>query len=131
MTSDLAKPTVVRAAPRTTVRLMGELDLLTQQALRDELRDVIDLEAPAEVIIDLTGVTFMDCSALASLIEARAHLSGRLFLHEVPAQVARLLALLGLDDMLLDLPAAERTVRSGSTAGSERARSDPEPAANE
>ena len=51
------------------------------------------------VVVDLTQVTFMDCSALGLLMSARARLGSRLWLRGVPPSVAWLLQLTGLQDM--------------------------------
>lgn len=87
--------------PERTLRLSGELDLDTQSELRAQLREVMDLRAPAVVSLDMADVTFIDCSALAPLVEARGRLGNRLLLHNASRPVARLLTLVGLSDLFV------------------------------
>jgi hypothetical protein len=53
-------------------------------------------DSSGRVIVDLSGVTFMDCSGLGPLLEAEARLGGRLSLRRVPPMVTALLHLAGL-----------------------------------
>jgi anti-anti-sigma factor len=78
---------------RTVVVLTGELDLLSVPSLRRRLR-----EAPggSEVIVDLSGVTFMDCSTVTPLLEARQRFGPRLLLRRPSPAALRLLRLTGL-----------------------------------
>ncbi|GAA2276158.1 MULTISPECIES: STAS domain-containing protein [Kitasatospora] len=79
------------------VRVGGEIDVATAPRLRQRLAAA--LEAHREVVLDLSEVTFMDCSGLGVLVQARnqADRCGRrLVLHGVGHPVARLLKLTGL-----------------------------------
>lgn len=78
------------------VRLVGEIDLDSAPRLRRALRRAAP-EATSELVVDLSGVTFMDCSGLGELLDARAHLGGGLHLRGVPQRVRDLLRLAGLD----------------------------------
>lgn len=80
---------------RTVVALAGELDVLSVPSLRRRLH-----EAPSrsEVIVDLSGVTFMDCSTLTPLLEARQRFGRRLVLRGPSPAALRLLRLTGLID---------------------------------
>ncbi|WP_030398348.1 STAS domain-containing protein [Kitasatospora purpeofusca] len=89
-----------RPAP-LVVRVGGEIDLAAAPRLRRRLTTV--LEARREVVLDLSEVTFMDCSGLGVLVRARnqADRSGkRLVLRGVGRPVARLLKLTGLSRRL-------------------------------
>ena len=55
-------------APCTIVRLGGEHDVATADAVRGALSDV---DGDAAVIVDLTGCTFADSSIIAALLQAR------------------------------------------------------------
>ncbi|MER6522897.1 STAS domain-containing protein [Streptomyces sp. NPDC001553] len=66
------------------LRLAGELDLETGSAIRDAVRNCLD-NRPALLRIDISGVSFCDCSGIAALLWAKAeagragtgfHLSG-------------------------------------------------------
>ncbi|WP_329395735.1 anti-sigma factor antagonist [Streptomyces melanogenes] len=54
-----------------TVRVTGELDLLTAPGLAIELAKARRGTQPPYVVVDLSDLTFMDCSALGPLCEAR------------------------------------------------------------
>jgi anti-anti-sigma factor len=57
-----------RCAGRVVVALRGELDVMDAA----ELPRVLSAAAPgSQVIVDLTGLAFMDCSSLSALLSAR------------------------------------------------------------
>ncbi|MFH9352183.1 STAS domain-containing protein [Kitasatospora sp. NPDC017646] len=75
----------------------GEIDLDTAPHLRREISRA--LAEHQEVVLDLSEVTFMDCSGLGVLVRARnqADRSGRrLVLRGIGRPVTRLLELTGL-----------------------------------
>jgi anti-anti-sigma factor len=80
------------------VRACGELDLATVPDLRVRLLAAVERH-PAGVVVDLSQVTFADCSALAALVAARnrARELGRPLpvLRGTPPKVARLLKATG------------------------------------
>lgn len=78
------------------VRVAGELDLASAPLLRDVLTSA-DADPAREVVVELSAVTFIDCSGLAPLLEARAKLGERLRLSGLPRAVSQLLHLVGLD----------------------------------
>ena len=88
---------------RATVHLCGELDLANVGALRAELARHLD--AGRRVLrVDATAVTFMDSVVIGALLEAsqRCQLQrGSLILTGVSARLQRVLALAGLDQVLL------------------------------
>src|SRR2546423_6094006 len=55
------------------VRLAGELDLYNAPALRKALLECV-ARRPSRLVVDLAEVTFVDSTALGTLIEARARL---------------------------------------------------------
>ncbi len=60
----------VKVMPEATViSPVGDIDLSGSPQLRTELRKVQDAK-PAKVIVDLTGVPYMDSSGVATLVEA-------------------------------------------------------------
>jgi len=84
----------------TVLLLSGELDLSSAAALEDELQRVGDLSL---VIVDLTGLAFIDSTGLGVLVRAhqRMHEHGNLLaLVQGEGQVSRLLQLTGLADDL-------------------------------
>jgi anti-anti-sigma factor len=88
------------ASPRDTdvhvIRLAGELDMAAVPDLVDQLAEAAKVPAPTPVVVDMSGVTFIDCSGLDPLLEARARLDGRLRLQNASPPVRRLLRLLDL-----------------------------------
>ncbi|WP_024287442.1 anti-sigma factor antagonist [Cellulomonas sp. KRMCY2] len=90
--TDSARSTVMR---QRIVYVVGEVDIASAPSLRRALTRVA-AEPTSQVVVDLSGVTFMDCSGLRPLLEAEARLGSRLRLRAVPPRVAELLRLTGL-----------------------------------
>jgi anti-sigma B factor antagonist len=80
------------------VSLTGELDLYNAHEVREALLECC-AESPERLVVDLSGVTFIDSTALAVLIEARTRLANRRgFLLAAPGlETRRALAISGLD----------------------------------
>ncbi|MEV4557873.1 STAS domain-containing protein [Kitasatospora sp. NPDC049285] len=79
------------------VRACGEIDLDTAPGLHRELARA--LTERREVVLDLSGVTFMDCAGLGALVRARnqaERCGARLVLRGAGGCVVRLLRLTGL-----------------------------------
>jgi anti-sigma B factor antagonist len=89
---------VERVGNAVVVRLTGELDLYNAHEVRNVLVDEAARD-PERVIIDLSGVEFIDSTALGVLIEARTKLPNRrAFLLAAPAvETRRALEISGLD----------------------------------
>jgi anti-sigma B factor antagonist len=80
------------------VSLAGELDLYNAHEVREALLEVC-AESPIRLVIDLSGVKFIDSTALGVLIEARTKLANRRgFLLAAPGlETRRALEISGLD----------------------------------
>ena len=80
------------------VRLAGELDLYNAHLVRDELIAAAE-RGPERLIVELSGVTFIDSTGLGVLIEARTRLANRrAFLLVGPGlETRRALEISGLD----------------------------------
>jgi anti-sigma B factor antagonist len=80
------------------VSLAGELDLYNAHIVRKELVEAAE-RGPERLIVELSGVTFMDSTALGVLIEARTRLPNRsAFLLVGPGlETRRALEISGLD----------------------------------
>ena len=80
------------------VRLAGELDLYNAHAVREELLAAAE-RGPERLIVDLSGLTFIDSTGLGVLIEARTRLPNRrAFLLAAPGlETRRALEISGLD----------------------------------
>ena len=89
------------ADAETVVRVAGEVDIDTAPALRTSLGAAIRSGGP--VVLDLSGVTFMDSSGFGVLAAAQRQagvLGGTLRLRGVSERIHQLLTLLGLDTVL-------------------------------
>lgn len=99
----------------TVVEVHGDLDMATQPQLRDGLQAAIDA-GPTEVVVDLTGVGFMDSSALGTLVvmfKALRADGGRLCLAGVQQPVRSLLSVTSVDrvvDVYDTVHAAEQSM---------------------
>lgn len=51
----------------TVVKVTGELDVFSSPRLREQLLDVIDT-GPVRLVVDLSGVTFLDSTGLGVLV---------------------------------------------------------------
>lgn len=108
----------------SVLHVAGELDLATAPGLRRRLQRA-GAATTGDVVVDLSGVTFMDCSGLAPLLEARARLGDRLWLSEPAWQVTWLLGATELKDAFALVGAAdlqsggEIALDRGAVAGSE------------
>jgi anti-anti-sigma factor len=84
------------------VRLSGELDIVSADFLTEVLVDV----AGSTVVVDLSGLTFMDCRGVAALIAARDRIAangmGSIVLTEPQRMVRRPLEILGLGDWIVE-----------------------------
>ncbi len=82
----------------TIVRLSGELDLYNAHTVREALIGCTE-ESPDRLVVDLSGVNFIDSTALGVLIEARTRMDNRRgFLLASPGlETRRALEISGLD----------------------------------
>lgn len=109
-------PTVLRVAAYASdgcivITVAGELDVATAPSLADALHHV---PAPVPIILDLAGVTFMDCAGLHPILHAHRAAAARgtpIVLVPTPA-IARLLRLTGTQYIPASptMPAALATV---------------------
>lgn len=89
-------------APYTLIALSGEADVTNS----DQLRDLLDTEIakqPDHVVVDLSGLSFMDSSALHALLRANRALDrvgGVLSLVAPQEPVARMLSLTAADRLV-------------------------------
>jgi anti-sigma B factor antagonist len=79
--------------------IRGELDIASSGALQQQLNDLLDAGTP-RVEVDLSGVVFMDSSALSALVGAHERASKqnqRLALVSPSPACAKVLGITGLD----------------------------------
>jgi len=99
---------VNRLTKEATVICEGEIDVGSLTMLRRALTEAMD-QAPDRVVVDLSGVSFFDCSAIGAFVDARTAMraSGRdLALWSPTAFGRRVLEIVGLADLETDAPPA-------------------------
>jgi anti-sigma B factor antagonist len=92
---------VVRDGDATLIYVTGEIDTATCARLRDAIEP--HLGPQQTIILDLSGVAFMDSACLHVLVQARGTLTadgGSLFLRNPSKAAHRLLTISGLEDLL-------------------------------
>ena len=109
---------VAEEAGQTVAHVTGEIDIATCERLRDAIEP--HLGRGQRVVLDLSGVRFMDSSCLKVLLQAHTTLTGdggSLILRN-PSDIAqRLLSLSGLTELFdieVGQPTTAVTVRTGT-----------------
>ncbi|MEV0386735.1 STAS domain-containing protein [Nonomuraea sp. NPDC050643] len=95
--------TIQNGRQQGTLVVCGELDVIGKPALCTAVRQALR-ERPADVVLDVGGVSFIDAQGLSALVVSHlmtVRAGGRLRLVAVPLLMARLLRLTGLDHILL------------------------------
>ncbi len=91
-----------RVEDYAVVAVTGELDVYTAPALEEALGDLVDAGS-VRVVVDLTGVSFMDSTGLGLLIKAlkwtREH-GGALHIVANTDRVLKVFKVTGLDSVL-------------------------------
>lgn len=86
------------------VALVGDVDTVTCAEVVALLVEAVDRSSSDVVLVDVSGVTFLDSSGLGALVAARNHATGsgkRIVLVEVPPRVLTVLNITGLDQVFL------------------------------
>ena len=93
--------TVHKAGTHTVVSARGEVDLYSSPRLREAIVSAVTERSPS-VVVDLSGVGYMDSSGIATLVEAlqltRKH-SGRLVLAGLTPRVREVFELARLQSV--------------------------------
>jgi anti-sigma B factor antagonist len=89
---------IQRVRPRS-YRLVGELDVSNADNLAEELRE--DCRAAGDVVLDISGLTFMDSSGLHAVLDACERLgsNGHLILKNPTSAVQRILEVSNIQQM--------------------------------
>jgi anti-anti-sigma factor len=91
-----------------SIRLVGELDVASAPALRDQIVRLVS-EGRNRVVFDCAALDFIDSTGLGVLIGARARClaaNGAVELHGVKPALQRLLAVTGIDGLFAQETAA-------------------------
>ena len=86
-----------------TICMSGELDHHAARKAMQSLEEWIEQNLPSKMILDLSGLSFMDSSGIAVIIRAKRRMdavSGRLYVVNIPRQAARVLETAGLERYL-------------------------------
>ena len=90
----------VKSADRNLLlELSGELDHHGAKNALRELELAVDAALPRLLVLDLTGVTFMDSSGIALILRAQQRmqlLDGSVLVRNVPSQARRVLDVAGI-----------------------------------
>jgi anti-anti-sigma factor len=81
-----------REGDTLSVSAEGELDLSSSPALARELSDARESDA-ARILLDLSGLTFVDCAGLRVILCTHARAPGRLKVRRGPENVHRVFSL--------------------------------------
>jgi anti-anti-sigma factor len=86
----------------TVVFLTGELDMATAPELAGVLGTIIE-HGPEEVVVDFSGLSFIDSSGIAALVDSQHRLNEqkrRLSIHGAQRGAVRVFEIAGLVDFL-------------------------------
>ena len=89
------------AATAEGVFAHGEIDLATADPFEERASEAVMKAAGSSVLIDLSGVTFMDSSGMRALIRVLELRSGKSLIVQPSRQVFMLLQLVALTDGVL------------------------------
>jgi stage II sporulation protein AA (anti-sigma F factor antagonist) len=81
------------------LRFSGEMDHHGARGALRELEQAVDAALPKKLVLDLSGVTFMDSSGIALILRAQQRmqlLDGSVLVCGVPAQARRVLDAAGI-----------------------------------
>jgi len=97
-------------------RVDGELDLSTAAAFREALdRRLEGGNGARHLVLNLSGLTFVDSSGLGAILGRYRRVSergGRLVAADVPANIARLLSLSGLQKIIVTFATEAEALRN-------------------
>jgi len=97
------------------LRLEGEIDLQESPAVKQHLSRMLETK-PERILIDFTGVKYIDSSGLAVLIEAMQRVNrygGRLALFGIHANVRNIFQISRLDQVFAIYPDREAAEQEG------------------
>lgn len=93
----------VDAGASSTISVVGELDPATAPQLDAEIQQLLADEDVKRLVLDLSGLTFLDSSGLRVFVTAREALTlrgGELALRDPSANTQRLLDITGLGEII-------------------------------
>lgn len=103
MIKSAGRLTYISADGVLTLKLTGEIDHHSAVGIREEADRLIYLERPKKLLLDLSGIDFMDSSGLGFIMGRYAlvsKLGGSLALLNPNARVSRILSLSALERII-------------------------------
>lgn len=88
-----------------TARLSGELDHHHTQKLREEIDRSVQKERPARLVLDFSGVEFMDSSGIGLVLgryRLMQELNGKLVLRAMPPHIRRVMRVAGIGSLEIE-----------------------------
>ena len=95
--------TVTSRDSALTIALSGEIDHQVARNMMDAITDAVAERLPARLVLDMSGVTFMDSSGIAVLLRALRQvqlIGGTLRVTDIPAQARRVLDAAGVGRLI-------------------------------
>ena len=95
-----------RQGDSAVVAVAGEVDLEGGDAVEDAVATLV-ADGVTDISVDMRGVTFLDSSGLGGLLAAKVRVEGaggQLRLDAAPTNVARVISLAGVTDILVPPP---------------------------
>lgn len=95
--------TVTSRDSALTIALSGDIDHHAARELMSQLDDAIATRLPARLVLDLSGVGFMDSSGIAVLLRTlrqMQQIGGTLRVCNIPAQARRVLDAAGIGRLI-------------------------------
>jgi stage II sporulation protein AA (anti-sigma F factor antagonist) len=86
-----------------TLALRGELDHHAALAARSMIRDTVEQDLPGKLVLDLSGLSFMDSSGIALLLRTHRRLTqlgGTLRVIKIPTQPRKVLDAAGVGRLI-------------------------------
>ncbi|MGD0986842.1 MAG: STAS domain-containing protein [Candidatus Sulfotelmatobacter sp.] len=122
LTNSVLEITVIPGGEATVLLLNGRVNIDSSPALRDRLLAMLRANPPVSVVIDLAGVTYMDASGIATVVEAlkiATNRRGSLRLRGLHGTVQRLLEVTGVSSLFeTNAVGANRSETSGPPGAS-------------
>ena len=88
---------------RLCVKLTGEIDHHEAKDIRERLDKLIFENRPKALVVNLSGIVFMDSSGLGLILgryKLMKEIGGEMYLNEPPERVRKILSMAGVDRMI-------------------------------